>query len=297
MQTEKVKSRTAGGFTLIELLVVIAIIGILAAMLLPVLHQAQVRAEAAGCMSNARQIMLAWIQYAGDNKDQVVNNYGGSFPAQEEKNKTYRSWVNNVMTWQPNYNLLPVTNIDGITMAPFYDYTRSIKLYKCPADHYASPQQLAAGMTYRPRSYSMNMFVGPNFPPEVGPATTANNVFPTYRQFLTLASILRPADLFVILDEHPDSINDGFLQSDPHTDISQWTAGTWNDLPASYHSGACGIAFADGHSEIHMWKSRTCTILPITFRNRPGWPPFSADPAGAAMDVGYLAPVTSVPLN
>lgn len=289
--------RNCGGFTLIELLVVIAIIAILAAILLPVLSAARVRAEGAGCMNNARQLMLAWIQYAGDNKDQCVNNYGGSWPATEEQNKTYRSWVNNVMTWQASYHLLPVTNTDGITMAPFFDYTKNIKVYKCPADNYVSSQQLAAGESYRPRSYSMNMFVGPNLPPEVAAATSANNSFPTYRQFLTLSSIIRPANLWVVMDEHPDSINDGFLQSDPHTDITQWVAGTWNDLPASYHNGACGIAFADGHSEIHMWKSHTCTILPVTFQSHPSWPPFSDDPAGAAIDVGYLAPLTSVPID
>jgi prepilin-type N-terminal cleavage/methylation domain-containing protein/prepilin-type processing-associated H-X9-DG protein len=297
MQKEKIILSHKTGFTLIELLVVIAIIAILAAVLLPVLHKAEVRAQAAGCMNNARQIMLGWIQYAGDNKDQLVNNYGGSFPATEEQNKTYRSWVNNVMTWQPTFHLLPVTDIDGITQAPFYDYTRNVAIYKCPADNFVSTQQRAAGISSRPRSYSMNMFCGANVPPEVGPATTANNTFPTYRQFLTLSSIIRPANLWVVMDEHPDSINDGFLQSDPHPDITQWVAGTWNDLPASYHDGACGIAFADGHSEIHMWRSRTCTILPITFSAHPAWPPFSNDPIGAAQDAGWLAQLTSIPLQ
>ena len=297
-----VLSKTPRGFTLIELLVVIAIIAILAAVLLPVLSAARVRAEGAGCMNNARQIMLAWIQYAGDNKDQCVNNYGGGYPAKEEAQKTYRSWVNNVMTWQTvdPYVGMAVTNTDGITKAPFFDYTKNVKVYKCPADNYVSSQQLAKGMTYRPRSYSMNMFVGPNMPPEAGPTTAVNGTFSGYRQFLTLSSIIRPANLWVVMDEHPDSINDGFLQSDPHTDISQWGAGSWNDLPASYHNGACGIAFADGHSEIHVWKSHTCTILPVRFLIQPPqvtWPPFSDDPAGAAMDVGYLAPLTSVPVN
>ncbi|MGH7943285.1 MAG: prepilin-type N-terminal cleavage/methylation domain-containing protein [Limisphaerales bacterium] len=288
---------TRQGFTLIELLVVIAIIAILAAILLPVLNAARIRAEAAGCMNNARQLMIGWLQYSQDNNDKLVNNYGGGYPAKEEQQKTYRSWVNNVMSWQAtDVAGNPVTNIDGIVKAPFFQYVGSISVYKCPADHYVSPVQVAKGMTYRPRSYSMNMFCGANVPPEVAPSSGVNGTFPGFRQFMTGASIVHPSELFVIVDEHPDSINDGFLQSDPHTEISQWSAGAWNDLPASYHNGACGIAFADGHSEIHMWKSRTCTILPVTFQSHPSWPPFSEDPAGAGFDVSYLAPLTSVPV-
>jgi prepilin-type processing-associated H-X9-DG protein len=48
------------------------------------------------------------------------------------------------------------------------------------------------------------------------------------------------------LDEHPDSINDGYFLINPG-------ASQWGDLPASYHNGAAGFSFADGHSEIHRW--------------------------------------------
>ena len=72
----------------------------------------------------------------------------------------------------------------------------------------------------------------------------------SYRQWLKLSTISRPALFWVMIDEHPDSINDGFFINNPD-------ASAWQDIPASYHNGACGFSFADGHSEIKKWQSNS----------------------------------------
>jgi prepilin-type processing-associated H-X9-DG protein len=71
---------------------------------------------------------------------------------------------------------------------------------------------------------------------------------PHYSQFFSLSSIPRPMNIFVFLDEHPDSVNDGYF-------VNRAYSSEWTDLPGSFHNGACSLSFADGHSEIHRWQS------------------------------------------
>jgi len=81
-----------------------------------------------------------------------------------------------------------------------------------------------------------------------------------------------PSDLFVFVDEHPDSINDGWLI----TDVTN--PNTWEDLPASYHGSACGFSFADGHAEIHKWREgSTCQPVQKIQHNGDYYAPGSKD--------------------
>jgi prepilin-type processing-associated H-X9-DG protein len=73
-----------------------------------------------------------------------------------------------------------------------------------------------------------------------------------------------PVKLWVFVDEHPDSINDGWL-------TDSWPGGGgWGDLAASLHGGACGIGFADGHGEIHKWRDKG-KLQPVKKQNDRIW--------------------------
>ena len=282
-------------FTLTELLVVVATLGILAMLLLPALASSTQpgSAKAFQCLDNMRQMAVAWTLYAEDNHDRVVNNFGITETLAEISGQTYRNWVNDVMSWNISPPNDQMTNLNGIIKAPFNSYlSGSVTCYKCPADNFLSPIQLAAGYKSRPRSYSMNTYCGPYNPTWT---STVNNFWPSYRQFLKTSVVPSPASIYVFTEEHPDSINDGILENNADPNIANWNPKHWNDLPGSNHSGAGGFSFADGHSEIHLWKSYKCTILPIKFGSLLT-PPFSTDTTGAAtQDAQWLASRSSVP--
>jgi len=126
------------------------------------------------------------------------------------------------------------------------------RVFKCPSDNAISQKQQDAGWGPRVRSVSMNAMLGNAGEFLTGSINTNN---PGYRQFFHLSDIPNPSRIFAFVEEHPDSINDGYF-------LNRYDSHEWIDLPASYHNGGADFIFADGHAEFRQWREADTTPPP-----------------------------------
>ncbi len=262
MQPVTPRLAASRGFTLIELLVVIAIIAILAAMLLPALSKSKVKAQGISCMNNLKQLQIAWFMYSGDFEDRLVPTGGYNATATYITDGSITNngnWVHGRMdspAGSLTANNTGSTDPALVQVGALFPYSKNLQIYKCPADRKIGPVA-GGGTALTTRSMSMNAWLNPLGPP----AWTTDENWNDYQGYtgMSYLNVYRkqsdvanhrggPSMLFVLLDENPYAINDGYFVVDPNQ------RSTWVDIPASYHNNAGGLSFGDGHAEIKKWR-------------------------------------------
>jgi len=239
-----VAARRPRAFTLIELLVVVAIIAILAAMLLPALAKAKAHAKKIHCLSNQRQLALTWVIYAGDNRDQVALNGGGTVPDPRRL-----LWVlgDNHLFAPPFVDQRYLVD-EGY--AAFGAYLKTASLYKCPAD--ASMARTVSPPMPKIRSVAMNAYLGT--------AQSSIQISPGYLIVQKMAQLnqLGPAKTFLLQDVLPENLcYPAFIVNMPGSGETMF------HIPSSQHSRGGVVSFCDGHVEWHRWvDARTRPAVP-----------------------------------
>jgi prepilin-type N-terminal cleavage/methylation domain-containing protein/prepilin-type processing-associated H-X9-DG protein len=265
----------AAAFTLIELLVVIAIIAILAAMLLPSLSKAKEKGKGIVCLSNMKQLTTAWILYADDYNDNLVWN---------DLTPTGSGWVRGILDYNggntDNTNTIFLTDPQYAKLAPYS--SRAAGIYKCPSDL----STVSIGGRRHPRVRSISLSQAMNSRDDWLSFLTKAK-YRVFRKYSDIGPMGYPR-AYVMLDEHPDSINFGDFAVSMSDGVSD-SALYMIDVPASYHNGAGGISFADGHAEIHKWRD------PRTRQKITGnYMVSSVQPSPGNVDMRYLSEHASI---
>ena len=245
------------GFTLVELLVILVLLCFLVTLLVPALARSQPTSKTFQCQNNVRQLYSAWRQWADDHNDRLV-------AAQNLNDATRPNWVTGTLDWSGANPSNFDTNQD-LARGPLWTYlTRNPNVFKCPAD----PSVVLLGYRWnglpagtflpRVRNISMSGVFGSGGWLDGGPNPNQTK----WRTYAQIANIVLPAQTFVFIDEHPDSVNDGVLNvectgaqlGDPPS------SARIIDFPASFHNGAANLSFADGHALTHQWLSSAMRV-------------------------------------
>jgi prepilin-type N-terminal cleavage/methylation domain-containing protein/prepilin-type processing-associated H-X9-DG protein len=220
------------GFTLIELLVVIAVIAILMSILMPALNRAREQGRRAGCLSNLKNLTLAWIMYADANDDKLVNGSSGEYNTEATRG-TY--WVK----LDYNRDMTTTAKQQAIMNGALWPYTRTLKVYKCAT-------------ATREVSYTTNSVSGPVRSYSIADSMNCKgwetDMNSNVKAITLRMKIKEPANRMVFLD-------DGGTCPSAMGGWTVWaTKFSWWDPPPVRHGDGTQFSFADGHGEYHKWE-------------------------------------------
>ena len=240
-QSVKVQS----AFTLIELLVVIAIIAILAAILMPVLNKAKLRAQTAQELNNFKQLQTCYLMYVQDNSEKLPLNFGNGAAANG------LSWV--LGNAQTDYS--PVNIQNGV----LYQYNQQFKIYQCPANTKMVQVTGIPQPPFKPgqwvpqtRTCSIEISMGGNSALKVDGPWVINQDGVNFTSYGKMNSIqaTRIANKIVFADEAESSLSDGSFGLYPKGTPKDTL---WWNVPCTRHSNGTVWSFADGHVEYWKW--------------------------------------------
>ncbi|MGR3295708.1 MAG: type II secretion system protein [Candidatus Bathyanammoxibius sp.] len=226
------------GFTLIELLVVIAVIALLIAILVPALRSAREQGQRAVCLSNLRQLTLAWVAYADDHDSNLVQGRASIVG-------TSRDAAGRVIEYRKGWWL-------GGFKGSLWPYVRNIDVYRCPRGrpgHAVTYEIVVAanGRFVEGTHFESNNRWRRNLGKRVGS---------TVLRLTRLTDIISPGAgqraVFLDIGVGPDDFYVHYL-------YPRWR---WYSLPPIHHSGGVTLSMADGHAEYWKWKGRETVRMP-----------------------------------
>jgi len=266
-------------FTLIELLVVIAIIAILMAILMPALRRAKIQAASANCLSNTKNLSMAWYMYMSDNNGRIVSSEDNA----TETNGNFVGWCgvprdisgNLLSNNQTNPAVTDQDEFRGIEKGVLYPYVKSFKVYHCPV----STTKSIYDQTRVFVSYSIPMCLNGN------PTGDASQQIKSYGQIKSASTRY----VFVETAETRNwNQNHHFVLAAPeYTNLPEW--GWWGPM-AINHGNSSVLGFCDGHSEVRRWRDRY-TIDRVDKLIKSGAATYGRDypPADQRSDIEYMA--------